>query len=205
MDTLIKKCYYLYGENMKKIIFIILILLFPTFVYANSKEEVKLYKCIDGDTIKVIYNDKKVKIRLISIDTPEINENYSIEAKNFTCNKLKSANKIEIEFDKNSKKKDKYNRYLAWVFYDDILLQNELVKKGYAEVKYLYDDYKYTDILKESKKIAQNKEKGIYSKEVNKKEEKNTKDNIKKSVKKFLSKLNANLNKLFTDILEEIL
>lgn len=170
MDTLIKTCYYFNGENMKKYIFILLIFIFPIInVYANNREEVKLYKCIDGDTIKVIYNNKKVKVRLIAIDTPEINEYYSIEATDFTCNKLKSSSKIELEFDKNSKKKDKYNRYLAWVFCDDILLQNELVKNGYANVAYLYDNYKYTNKLIKSNEIAKENKKGIYSSENNEK------------------------------------
>lgn len=192
MDTLIKTCYYFNGENMKKYIFILLIFVFPIInVYANNRKEVKLYKCIDGDTIKVIYNNKKVKVRLIAIDTPEINENYSIEATDFTCNKLKSSSKIELEFDKNSKKKDKYNRYLAWVFCDDILLQNELVKNGYANVAYLYDNYKYTNKLIKSNEIAKENKKGIYSLENNAKNDiiiklKNIIKNIVEKISKIL-------------------
>ena len=196
---------------MKKIFILLFILIIPINVYANEKVNVKYISCADGDTIHVLMNKKEVKVRFLAVDTPELKDKngneqpYAKAAKNFTCNKLKNAKKIELEFDKKSNKKDKYDRYLAWVFYDDILLQNELVKRGYADVKYLYDDYKYTDILKESKKIAISKEKGIYSKKINIKDSNNTKENIKKIVKKFLNKLNSNLNKLFTDILEEIL
>ena len=173
---------------MKKYILIFLFFIFPVVVYASDKEEVKLYKCIDGDTIKVIYNNKKIKVRLLAIDTPEINENYSSEATNFTCDKLKKASKIELEFDKKSKKKDKYNRYLAWVFYDDILLQNELVKKGYAKVAYLYDDYKYANKLIKSNETAIKNKKGIYSLENNDKKDIITK--LKNIIKNIVEKIN---------------
>ena len=190
---------------MKKIILLIILILIPINVYADEKVKVKYIDCIDGDTINVVMNNKNIKVRMLAVDTPELNkdEPYATKAKNFTCNKLKNAQKIELEFDKNSKKKDKYDRYLAWVFYDDVLLQNELVKKGYAKVKYLYSDYKYTDTIKESEKKAINSKKGIYKEE--KEKEENQIENIKKILKKFLNKLNANISKLFTDILEEIL
>ena len=44
--------------------------------------------------------------------------------------------------------KDKYNRYLAWVYTDGTLLQSELVEKGFAKVAYVYGNYEYTDELK---------------------------------------------------------
>lgn len=34
---------------------------------------------------------------------------------------------LELEFDKVADKKDKYDRYLAWIWIDDELLQNLLV------------------------------------------------------------------------------
>ena len=155
---------------MKKIfiIFVLLLSLAPLNVYAQDKKDVKYKSCIDGDTATFIMNKRKVKVRLLAVDTPETNhptkgeEPYGKEAKKFTCNKLKNAKKIQLEFDDNSDKKDKYDRYLAWVFYDDHLLQSELVKRGYAEVTYLYGDYKYTSLLKDNEENAKIKKVGIY-------------------------------------------
>lgn len=136
---------------MKKVFLIIFILFFG--INVNAKEIVTLNKCVDGDTAWFNINDEKIKARFLAIDTPESTnkiEPYGKEASEFTCNLLKNAKKIEIEYDENSDKFDKYDRHLVWVFVDDELLQNIIVKEGYADVKYLYGDYKYTDILKKS-------------------------------------------------------
>ena len=155
---------------MKKfIIVLITFLVLPISVNAQEKIEVKLKSCVDGDTAKFIMNKKEIKVRFLAVDTPETKhptkgeEPYGKEAKDFTCNKLKTAQKIELEFDDKAKGKDKYDRYLAWVFYDDYLLQSELVRNGLAEVAYLYDDYKYTPILQDIESSAKLKKIGIYS------------------------------------------
>lgn len=152
---------------MKKIFIFIFIFLFNfNSVNANEKIEVSLSKCVDGDTAYFILNNEEIKTRFLAIDTPESTnkiEIYGKEASNFTCNLLKSSEKIYIEYDSNSDKKDKYNRHLVWVFVDGYLLQNEIIKEGLAEVAYLYDDYKYTDILKESEKIAKEQKLNIWS------------------------------------------
>jgi len=59
-----------------------------------------------------------------------------------------------LEYDQGSEKQDKYQRLLAWVFVDGVLLQNELVKEGLAEVTYLYGNYKWTPTLQDSEALA---------------------------------------------------
>lgn len=154
---------------MKKIsIFIILFIMF-TPVYA--KEKVEFSSCTDGDTFKIIYNNEIKTVRLLAVDTPESVhpkkevEYYGKEASDYTCNVLKKANKIELEFDENSDKLDKYDRLLAWVFIDDKLLQESLIEGGYAKVAYLYGDYKYTTKLQELQEIASNKNIGVWDEE----------------------------------------
>lgn len=154
---------------MKKIsLFIILFIMF-TPVYA--KEKVVFSSCTDGDTFKIIYNNEIKTVRLLAVDTPESVhpkkevEYYGKEASDYTCNVLKKANKIELEFDENSDKLDKYDRLLAWVFIDDKLLQESLIEGGYAKVAYLYGDYKYTTKLQELQEIASNKNIGVWDEE----------------------------------------
>lgn len=157
---------------MKKIIFIVLL-----FICVSVKAEtidVEYKKCIDGDTAWFIMNNKEVKVRFISINAPELEheeteaEYYSEEAKDYVCTKLERANKIELEFDPNSDMQDKYERYLAWVFVDNKLLQNDIVKNGYAKVDYVYNKYKYVDELYKSEEIAKKKNLGIWKDYVNK-------------------------------------
>ena len=154
---------------MFKKVFLILIVFLSFNSKILAKEKVALSRCIDGDTIEVLLNNEKVKVRFLAIDTNEIAhgaklaEPYGIEASEYTCNILKNSSLIELEQDSNSSKYDKYNRYLAWVFVDSKLLQDLLVQNGLAEVKYLYGDYKYTSILKQSELIAKNNKVGIWS------------------------------------------
>lgn len=130
----------------------------------NDKETetviVKFSEGVDGDTAKFDINGEIIKVRFLAVDTPESVhpkkevQAYGVEASDFTKEKLKNAKTIELEFDNNSDKIDKYGRYLAWIWVDGELLQDLLVKEGLAKVAYLYADYKYTNILEESEKIA---------------------------------------------------
>ncbi len=144
---------------MKKIIFILILFVFNINIYA---EEVDLNKCVDGDTAKFNINSKIETVRFLAINTPETNEYYGQEASEYTCNKLQNAKVIEIELDSNSDMYDKYDRLLAWVWIDDKLLQNSIVREGYGKVAYLYGDYSYTNILQESEAIAKTNKVGVW-------------------------------------------
>lgn len=154
---------------MKKVVMIFLFFcLFITNVYAE-RISVKFESCVDGDTIKVMLDDKKTTVRFLAVDTPETKhptkgeQPFGKEASKYTCDKVKNAKKLEIEYDKGSSKVDKYDRTLAWIFTDDSLLQKDLVSLGYAKVAYLYGDYKYTDELKEEESTAKSKKLGVWS------------------------------------------
>ena len=176
---------------LNKKIFIFLFLFFlPVGVFATSKDKVELFKCVDGDTARFILDKKEIKVRLIGIDAPEIAkqdtpaEEYGNEASNYTCRKLKSAKKIELLYEDNSEKTDKYDRVLAYVFIDNKLLEESIVKNGYAKDKYIKKNYRYYDILIDAENYAKEKEKGIYS---NKNSE-ITKEDLIKKIKKYVTK-----------------
>ena len=155
---------------MKKIIFLI-VAFFIGFncCRAEEKIQVSLESCVDGDTANFVLNNEVIKVRMLAIDTPETKhptikeEPFGLLSSEFTCNELKNANKIEIEYDSNSGKLDKYNRHLAWVWVDGYLLQDKIIKEGLAEVAYLYGDYKYTGTLENHQAIAKSEKVGIWS------------------------------------------
>ena len=188
---------------MKKVVMIFLFFcLFITNVYAE-RVSVKFEACVDGDTIKVILDDKKTTVRFLAIDTPETvhptkgEQPFGKEASNYTCDKVKNAKKLEIEYDEGSTKTDKYNRALGWVFIDDTLLQKDLVSLGYAKVAYLYGDYKYTEDLKKEESIAKSKKLGVWSLE-----EEITTKKIEKTTKKVTESETEDsiINELLKDI-----
>lgn len=156
---------------MKKKLILIIGIFFISTNIVFAKDRVTFSNCVDGDTFKIILDDKEYSVRMLAIDTPESVhptkgiEYYGKEASDFTCDKLSNAKVIELEYDDNSDKLDKYDRLLAWVFVDDELLQQTLIEQGYAKVAYLYDDYKYTKMLEEKQELASAKNKGIWDTE----------------------------------------
>lgn len=145
-----------------------------------NKTKVLLSKCIDGDTAKFLIDEEIVTFRFLAIDTPEINkkDTYGDIASKYTCDKLNNAKDIKIEYDEKSSVQDKYGRSLAWIWVDNILLQDELVKNGLAKVAYLYGEYSYVEQLKNSELIAKQKELNIWAnKELVSSEKPETKNN----------------------------
>ena len=136
-----------------------------------NKIKVESVETVDGDTAKFKMDGEQVTVRSLGINTketvhPEIGEEtWGKEASNFTKEKLENATKVELEFDKEADKKDKYDRYLAWIWVDDELLQNLLVQNGLAETYMLQNNYKYAGMLQESEEIAKNNKLGIWSNE----------------------------------------
>jgi micrococcal nuclease len=148
---------------MKRLL--LLLLLIPL----NINAKVTLNRCIDGDTAVFNIENKVQTVRFIAIDTPESTnkkEFYGKEASTYTCDKLTNSNDIVLELDANSDDYDRYNRMLAWIFVDDILLQDDIIKNGYGKVAYIYGEYKYTNKLYDSQMYAKENKLGIWQDEV---------------------------------------
>jgi len=86
----------------------------------------------DGDTVKLVNG---TKIRLIGINTPEMNyktgspEPFAQKAKRFLRQQVLNK-KIGLRF--GSDKKDRYGRRLAHIFYNQRNIQQALLKRGLA-------------------------------------------------------------------------
>lgn len=98
---------------------------------------VKILDATDADTIWLLVElgfgiSTKQHVRLRGIDAPEITTRAGQAAKHFIERELKKASSITI----TSTKSDKYDRYLADVFYvkkgKEFFLNNELLKRGFA-------------------------------------------------------------------------
>jgi micrococcal nuclease len=125
-------------------------------------------KVVDGDTIDVSINGTTERIRLIGINTPEtvdprkpvecFGKEASAKAKELLTNK-----KVYLEADPSQGERDKYNRLLRYVFFEDGTSFNLLIiKEGYA-YEYTYDiPYKYQTEYKQAQKVAQSSKAGLW-------------------------------------------
>lgn len=188
---------------MKKILLMILTsIIFISSVNAEEqKEEVKLINCDSAVSLTVETTTGYKRIRLLMMDSST--GSLDKEINDYVCNKVKNASKLEIELDPLSDKENKYKETLVYLYVDGYLLQNDLISLGYAQVNYVYNDYKYVDELCNLQKSALENKLGIWNypdikeeycqsgvviknetKDEEKNEEKKTKDN--KNIKKIL-------------------
>ena len=187
---------------MKRVVIIFFILIiFPLTVNAERKE-IEFDSCVDGDTIKAKIDGEVSTIRFLAVDTPETvhpkkkEEPYGKEASNYTCNRVKNAKKLEIEYDPGSDKLDKYKRTLGWIYVDGSLLQKELIEHGYAKVAYIYGDYLYTNELKNVEKTIEEKKIGVWSDQTS-----NNKEDKEKSISELITDF---INDLIDEIIKSV-
>lgn len=156
---------------MKKIIkcFLLLIMFFPLEIYAlEGESSVTLSNCVDANSARFMFEQSEIKVKFIGIDSSSIvydDFNDEINGKlveEYVCSALTNAKELKIEYEPKVEKEDKYGRILAWVYVDGVLLQKNLVELGYAKVAYLYDDYKYNDVLKNAEISAKENNYGIW-------------------------------------------
>ena len=131
----------------------------------SKKQTAKFVKAVDGDTAKLSVKGRTYTFRFLAVDTPEtVKPNTPVafmgkRASDYTKSELKKAKKIQIQYDGN--KTDKYGRKLAWIWVDGKLLQDKLVKKGYARIYYIYGKYKNIRIYYKNPKRKQERKNSV--------------------------------------------
>lgn len=129
----------------------------------NSVFETALVtRIIDGDTIE-LENGKKV--RFIGINTPETKhpnkdiECYGEEASAKTSELL--LNKSAI-LEKDISETDRYGRLLRYVYIDETMINEYLVKNGYALASSYPPDVKYQEKFKQAEAYARENNLGLW-------------------------------------------
>ncbi|HJQ78713.1 MAG TPA: thermonuclease family protein [Lacipirellulaceae bacterium] len=116
----------------------------PDFL-AEGMHEVR--RVVDGDTLLLASG---ARVRLQGIDTPEtVREGFDVEtwgpqASQFTKQFVDRAeNRVRLTF--SLERKDHYDRFLAFVWDGDVMLNEELVRAGLAHARL---DYRYSGPMK---------------------------------------------------------
>lgn len=100
---------------------------------------------IDGDTIDVMLNGQRVRVRYIGVNTPERDEACYAEA---TAANAALVQGKTVTLVKDRSETDVYDRLLRYVYVGDIFVNAQLVASGYAEaVLYQPDDAHYNEFL----------------------------------------------------------
>ena len=170
-------------KNSKKIVSgigALVVLLIGTFFVAENQQitepakdtqriAIELERVVDGDTIIMKENGERKRMRLLLIDTPESNTNktgktqpFGKEAKEFLTDYLKGK-ELSIVYDENHEKVDQYDRTLAYLYANDQLVEEVLLKEGLARLGYYNEKELYFNELKKSESEAKKAKKHIWS------------------------------------------
>lgn len=146
----------------------------------NAQQKTTVTRIIDGDIIQALYGGVEKRIRLIGIDAPESRVNRKAKkyanmsehdiktiiemgdkAKAYVNGLIKRGDFITIEFD--VQEKDKYGRLLCYVYLSNgKMLNEEIVKAGYANVMTIPPNVKYKDRLLEAYQEAEEDKRGLW-------------------------------------------
>lgn len=176
---------------IKKLHLILILIIFITIFYysftniannsannniQNNKEFIidgldgpyQVSRIVDGDTIVAFINNKKEKVRLIGINTPEtVDKRKPVEcfgkkAKEY-LNELLNNKVIYLKNDITQTNRDKYNRLLRYVITTDgVNINEKMIADGYA-YEYTYKDkYELHSSFKSAQNEAKIKEIGLW-------------------------------------------
>lgn|GEM_PF-341909 len=123
---------------------VFILLLFPQRLEAELVKHV-----IDGDTV-VLENNQRV--RLIGVDAPEIDhpkynrpgEFFGNESRDYLKNRVEGR---DVALEDGQEGFDQYGRRLSYIYVDGVLVNAELIEKGYAEAMRRFPNKFKTEFL----------------------------------------------------------
>lgn len=105
-----------------------------------SPETIYLVKrTVDGDTLLL---EDRTRVRLIGVNTPEIAHDdvppqpFGEEAARWLAETV-TGKEVRLEFD--LERYDRYGRTLAFVYLDDVLLNEEIIRQGFSRAQLQYN------------------------------------------------------------------
>jgi micrococcal nuclease len=136
---------------------------------ANNPAEVKVARVVSGHTLEVLGLGEQPNlislVRLIGMDAPDLRQSpWGDDAKKLLEKLIGGTNKpVKLEFDLETK--DKSERTLAYVWKEQQLLNEEMVKQGYALFVARSPNQKYNTRLERAQQWARLMGLGIWNPE----------------------------------------
>lgn len=139
----------------------------------SGMTEAQVTRVVDGDTLKVQINglEEEQTIRIIGVDTPETKDPnqevmcYGAEATAKTQDLVDRA-EGQVQLEKDISETDRYGRLLRYVWISNgdgrTMLNEELVKGGYARAVDYPPDVKYRDRFSAEEQRAQQQHIGLW-------------------------------------------
>ena len=140
-----------------------------TAVSADTLVEAQVTRVVDGDTIHVLIDGVEYRLRYIGIDTPETRhptlgvEPFGPEASQANSELVEGKT---VWLEKDVSETDRYGRLLRYVYVDDLMVNEELLRRGLARVATFPPDVKYVARFLEIQRAAQEAGQGMWGVEL---------------------------------------
>ncbi len=130
---------------------------------SHGGELATVVSVVDGDTIKIEGGEV---VRYIGVNTPEtVAPNKPVECfgKEASSKNKELVQGKTVELEKDVSQRDRYGRLLRFIWIGDMLINEVLVREGYAQVSTYPPDVKYQARFVEAQRLAVAEKKGLWS------------------------------------------
>ncbi len=130
---------------------------------AASVSTIKVSRVIDGDTIELVDGRR---VRYIGMDTPEMGDNrkqVQCFAREATEENKRLVEGKTIRLEKDVSETDKYGRLLRYVYVDNVLINDYLVRQGFARVATFPPDISHQEQFLAAEREAREQKKGLWN------------------------------------------
>jgi len=131
----------------------------------NSNSTYVVTRALDGDTVDVQNARGHIRVRLLGLNTPEIEhpgqpvQCYGPEAARFTAAQL-TGRAVTLEYDRE--RYDKYDRTLAYVLVAGHRFNDKLLRLGYARLLIIPPNGKYGRTMLDEELEARRAHRGLW-------------------------------------------
>ena len=116
-------------------------------------------RVVDGDTLNCADG---TRVRLIGMDTPELAQApFGREAQRALVRLAPPGSTVHLERDVTAR--DRYGRTLAWVWAGDTLVNEALVRRGFAVLYTIPPNVKYAGRIERAQKAARGASAGLWA------------------------------------------
>lgn len=129
----------------------------------DIEDTIRVTRVIDGDTVEI---ESGQKVRYIGIDTPETahpTKGVECFGKEATAKNRQLAEGQLVRLEKDISETDKYGRLLRYVWVGETMVNDYLVRQGFAHSSTYPPDVKYQNQFTEAQQEARENNRGLWA------------------------------------------
>jgi micrococcal nuclease len=122
-------------------------------------------RVVDGDTIHVRIGERVESVRYIGVNTPEVHhpqlgEQPGGREATAVNRELVAGKPVRLELD--VRERDRHGRMLAYVWIGDVMINAELVRRGYAQVMTVPPNVRHQALFVKLQREARDARRGLW-------------------------------------------